>query len=488
MPPSLAFVLTLAFILYLFLQEATPSYKPSRALWIPTMWLLILGSRSVTEWLSLGQPLPTESSIQDGSPLDRNVFTALMVAGLIVLVRRGISWAHLFQSNVWLALFVLYCGISVTWSDFPDVAFKRWLKALGEVIMVLVILSDPQPLKAIGAIVNRCAYVLIPMSVLFIKYYPAYGRRYSEWTGDVTYTGVTTNKNMIGYLCFVCGLFLIFRFFKRGPKRIWREDRKEFMISATLLCMTAWLMSIADAKTALMCLFISSGVSLALGYQSFRNHLGAYLASGLVAFVVFHLWLGVTEAIISGLGRDTTLTGRTELWPRVLSMVRNPIGGEGFESFWLGYRLEALQAAYYFRPNQAHNGYIEVYLNLGVIGLVFLAGIVGVSYRNLRQLLLESFKTNNAEVADFARIATGYLVAYLIFNVTDASFRPLHLLYIMFLMVTIRFPQPWPITFPAISKVVSPLPLERLKVPDSGARSRVYGFMISSAKHVKATR
>ena len=47
----------------------------------------------------------------------------------------------------------------------------------------------------------------------------------------------------------------------------------------------------------------------------------------------------------------------------------NPIFGTGFESFWLGKRLEQLQGIFFFFPNEAHNGYLEVYLNLGLMGL-----------------------------------------------------------------------------------------------------------------------
>ena len=56
-----------------------------------------------------------------------------------------------------------------------------------------------------------------------------------------------------------------------------------------------------------------------------------------------------------------TLTGRTAIWDSVLQKVSNPLFGAGFESFWLGDRLKSMWAEFYFKPNQAHNGYIEVY-------------------------------------------------------------------------------------------------------------------------------
>jgi len=46
------------------------------------------------------------------------------------------------EKNAPLVVFFLYCAASVFWSDFPIVAFKRWTKVLGNVVMVLVVLTE----------------------------------------------------------------------------------------------------------------------------------------------------------------------------------------------------------------------------------------------------------------------------------------------------------------------------------------------------------
>src|SRR5215472_16467626 len=137
MPPPLAFALTLLFILFLFVRDFRNQFKPSLALWIPCIWILILGSRSVTDWVNWGSPTGG-IDLAEGSPLDRTVYFSLMITGLLVLIKRGISWAQVFRNNAALISFILYCGISVVWSEFPFVAFKRWLKAFGDPIMVLI--------------------------------------------------------------------------------------------------------------------------------------------------------------------------------------------------------------------------------------------------------------------------------------------------------------------------------------------------------------
>ena len=109
--------------------------------------------------------------------------------------------------NSLIFLFFLYEGISILWSDFPFVVFRRWIKASGDFVMVFVLVTDPVPVRAITAVIKRSGYILIPLSLLFCKYYPELGRAYDAWGGIAYYTGVTLDKNMFGYLLFAYGLF-----------------------------------------------------------------------------------------------------------------------------------------------------------------------------------------------------------------------------------------------------------------------------------------
>ena len=49
--------------------------------------------------------------------------------------------------------------------------------------------------------------------------------------------------------------------------------------------------------------------------------------------------------------------------------VENPLLGAGFENFWVGERQVTLGG---LGGNQAHNGYLEIYLNLGWVGILLL--------------------------------------------------------------------------------------------------------------------
>ena len=56
-------------------------------------------------------------------------------------------------------------------------------------------------------LLRRLCYLLIPLSVLLVKYYPQIGRQYDYWQGTAMYVGPTTSKNMLGVLCLIGGLF-----------------------------------------------------------------------------------------------------------------------------------------------------------------------------------------------------------------------------------------------------------------------------------------
>jgi O-antigen ligase len=121
-------------------------------------------------------------------------------------------------------------------------------------------------------------------------------------------------------------------------------------------------------------------------------------------------------------------------------MDQAPIFGHGFESFWLGDRIKYLQSLWYWKPTQAHNGYIELYLNLGWVGLFFLTGVIMSCYLRLRKMLL--FSSEMTESVIFARFGMAFLAGFLVYNYSEAAFKSLHFLFVIFLLVTIKSPKP----------------------------------------------
>ncbi len=86
------------------------------------------------------------------------------------------------------------------WANSPPTSFKRWFKEFGNIAVLLVILTEARPQQALRAVFVRCAYLFLPLSFVFIRYFPSLGRFYSSHGGEGQMTGVTTQKNTLGML------------------------------------------------------------------------------------------------------------------------------------------------------------------------------------------------------------------------------------------------------------------------------------------------
>ena len=169
----------------------------SGALWIPTLWAMILLSRPFSTWVGFGGGGGGVES-QEGSPLDRLFFMGLIAAAIVTLLRRRIAWTAVIARNWPIVLLYAYFLLSVLWADSSVVSFKRWFKDLGNVFVALVVLTEANPLQGIRAVFVRCGYVLIPLSLIFIRYFPSLGRTYNRHTGGMESIGVTFQKNSLG--------------------------------------------------------------------------------------------------------------------------------------------------------------------------------------------------------------------------------------------------------------------------------------------------
>src|SRR5208337_3498610 len=204
MPRAVATVIYVVGILVLFYLDRHEDSWMSKALWIPAVWLFLTSSRGVTLWLGIGQVHSSEAYVE-GSPIDMAVYTSLLIAALAVVISRMGQVGPLLRKSGPILLFFAFCAVSILWSDFPFVAFKRWIKALGDLAVVLVILTEPDPMGALKRLITRLGFILFPLSVLLGKYYPLVGRRLTNsWTEEIT--GVTTQKNTLGVICMVYGI------------------------------------------------------------------------------------------------------------------------------------------------------------------------------------------------------------------------------------------------------------------------------------------
>jgi exopolysaccharide production protein ExoQ len=85
-----------------------------------------------------------------------------------------------------------------------------------------------------------------------------------------------------------------------------------------------------------------------------------------------------------------------------------------------------------WQPGEAHNGYLEIYLNLGLVGLLMLFAFLIATFRKIR---LELFRK-----AYWARFELGFLAALVFYNLTEATFKGLSLPWFILFIVAVKYP------------------------------------------------
>jgi hypothetical protein len=412
-----------------------PAREPetSFALWIPLIWMFIAGSRLPSQWLG-GQTGTVAQALEEGNPLDRTFFSILILMAVCVLIIRGFNWGGFVSRNLVLIAFVSFALASVLWSDFPFISLKRWFRDLGSYFVILVVLSDPRPLEAARTLLRRFCYLIIPLSILLIKYYPYMAKSYGVWNGIAEISGAATSKNMLGNVCLVSGVFFFWDSVTRWSARTERRSKRIILLNVAFMAMTLWLLNLSHSATSQVCLAIGCLVIVAVQSNWGKRHprlLKTLIPASFCLYIILAFGFGLNGQFASQVGRDATLTDRTVIWKTVLNEHTNPLVGAGYESFWLGDRLERIWRA--AGPiNEAHNGYLDIYINLGAIGVFLLAALLIASYRNICKKFPSALALASFSLAMWTVI--------LFYNVTEAAFRG-GLLWLVLLMGGIAMPE-----------------------------------------------
>jgi O-antigen ligase len=157
------------------------------------------------------------------------------------------------------------------------------------------------------------------------------------------------------------------------------------------------------------------------------------MLAAVVLLAAAELTFGMSGSLSQTLGRGSTLSGRTVLWAALLALHTNPIFGTGFESFWLGDRLKQLEGIFFFIPNEAHNGYLEIYLELGLIGVFLLIALFVATFWKIRLELFRNF--------EWGRYRLGFLSAVILYNWAEAAFGTHNPIWFVFYIIAMEYPR-----------------------------------------------
>jgi hypothetical protein len=453
--PSSALLCAVLFTVWLSYRDTRERSSVSAAVWIVVAWAIVLGSRPITSWIA--GDIVHATNRDEGNPAEASIYVVLQLASLIVLSRRRVRMPIVVRDNRWLLVFYLFWLASIVWSDYPVITLKRLVKDFGNVLMVLVLLTEVNPAQAIRATFARCAYLCIPLSIVLIKYYPYIGRVYGGYNrNDLMYVGVALHKNTLGALALVSAVFLLWDVLESRRSARTAGQKMTLISRAAVVAMCWYLLKVANSATSLVCAVLATAILLAFRIPALKRvtrQLEPYgLAAGVTVFLLDAAF-NLKEQVVLMLGRDMTLTTRTDLWPIVVKFADNPLLGAGFNTFWAGSRLVELHQYELLEGIvQAHNGYLELYLNGGWVGIGLLAMVLFATHKRIKRELASD--TPESLVRFIA------LLVAVVYNFSEASFHKLSLVWLVTLFAIMRYARPAPVRpqpAPALASMPEPL-------------------------------
>jgi exopolysaccharide production protein ExoQ len=256
--------------------------------------------------------------------------------------------------------------------------------------------------------------------LIAVKYYPHQSRYYDQWSHQPIIIGLGLDKNTSGMAVFVSGLALIWMLFELRSAARTPLTRTKFLQYGVLLAVTLWLLLQYRSATAFACLSLGAlmlGTMRIAAIRAEVRRLTSYALAALGLLVLVGV-TGLGDDVVAGvskaLGRDPTLHGRGEIWRRVLHEDINPVTGVGFYSFWTPERNKRLSEGFYYSLGEAHNGYIETYLNHGLAGVTLLLGMLVASAHAAKRAVLAG--------SAFGTLRLALLITILFYNISESAF------------------------------------------------------------------
>jgi exopolysaccharide production protein ExoQ len=283
----------------------------------------------------------------------------------------------LVRSPLLLGLSILPIA-STMWSQFPSQSFMSGIYLaldVGFAVYLMVrfrLREQMQLLMVLG-------WIVMGASILTAVFIPSYGTAQADVGYAGSWIGLFPHKNW----CSVMMAFLLSPVLYMRPAHAMHKVAR-----ITFIVLTLFLILMAQSRTG----WIVTGslfayVALTKSILRFRKQDRPALVMGMgtVLCVAGILFIRYSSEIMFLLGKDPTLTGRTSIWKlTLLSIMKAPILGYGFQAFWHGLQGESANVTLgdSWGVPAAHDGYLEVWLGLGALGLGLVICAILKAYRD----------------------------------------------------------------------------------------------------------
>lgn len=280
-----------------------------------------------------------------------------------------------------LLVLLVWIAASVSWSVAPvgtgQGAVQSALLVVGGAAV-----AARRTVEDLLEVVALALKVLLGLSWLIGLALPAYGRTQDAYQAG-SLEGAFAHRNLLAYVMVVAVVtFVVRALAARGPAR---AGSAGWTLAAVATVVAT------RSSTALLVAAAAGAVGLALlVVLVLRPGLRRVIAVPLLAGAGFLVWFATAnlDTVARSVGRDPTLTGRTDIWSVVLHAVADrPVQGYGWSALWHAGTpvTERMWAQGGFAFFHAHDGYLDMALQVGAIGLLLhllvVAGVLRGSAR-----------------------------------------------------------------------------------------------------------
>ena len=311
----------------------------------------------------LTQTLAPGDTPSEGNALWRLILSIsyFSVAAILIPYRR--ETLYVIRRNWPVIVLVGLAFVSCFWTETPALAFRRSIAVAGATLLGIafaVRLSLEEQLR-IFSWVFRVIAVLSLVAVIFFPGYGISNTPEQEWRGILGY------KNAFGSVMAMSALV---------EWQLLAYSRFSKILNWLALLLSCVLLYFSRSITPLVAV---AGTFVLIEFYKFavrRLRVPLY-ATLLVLLIILAVGGGVYatvgETIMNAMGRTSNLTGRTEIWSWVVSFIlQRPILGYGYSGFWVGASSASttVERAVGAFTMYSHNGYLEIFLNLGLVGFL----------------------------------------------------------------------------------------------------------------------
>ncbi len=398
---------------------------------------------------------PNQASEMTGTPASGLMFVAgigsqmLVNAAIVFLALRQAPRLYRGLSTLHFAgVLAGFAVLSAAWSQDPVLSIRRSLP-FGLAALFGMYLAMRHTLRRQLALFEIAFLLLAAGSAVLALGFPSLGLDAS--TGHAgNWQGVFTQKN-------ACGRAMVFAtavVFAQGRLNLRRlASLGVFLVVLGLSgSRGAWVI-----EALLLAVAVCHALLTRLVRTSRTSVVSLILGAALTLSVLGKLYFPVLAKLV---GRDPTLTGRTAIWAQVwVAILKRPWLGYGFSAFWRGTKGASFEVivALKFVLFHAHNGYLEIWLELGAAGLLLFALSYFRAWQRLWPTLLEERRSGECGLSAWPVYVLVLIAAYDFDENTLLSFNGLFWVLYVHALVTIelsrsaRREEPEPATEPSLS-------------------------------------